>query len=100
LIKIILEMIKIEFEFYFQKFLDLGETFNLTECGPHRSTPKNRQNPTSATPNIGIILSKYLEIHVGVVEKIKKKKLKKLPLKNKDLKNRYSFSLWVYNLHE
>ena len=29
-----------------------------------------------------------------------KKNLKKLPLKNKDLKNRYSFSLWVYNLHE
>tara|TARA_B110000908_G_C10176276_1_gene413386 strand:+ start:467 stop:1030 length:564 start_codon:yes stop_codon:yes gene_type:complete len=36
----------------------------------------------------------------GSCRKNLKKNLKKLPLKNKDLKNRYSFSLWVYNLHE
>jgi len=36
----------------------------------------------------------------GSCRKNFKKNLKKLPLKNKDLKNRYSFSLWVYYLHE
>lgn len=29
-----------------------------------------------------------------------KKNLKDLPLTNKDLKNRYTFSRWMYNLHE
>jgi len=36
----------------------------------------------------------------GACRKNLKKNLKNLPLKNKNLKNRYTFSLWMYNLHE
>ncbi len=42
---------------------------------------------------------KYI-LPCGNCRKNLKKNLKKLPLKNRDLKNRYTFSLWVYNLHE
>ena len=36
----------------------------------------------------------------GKCRKNLKKNLKDLPLTNKDLKNRYTFSRWMYNLHE
>ena len=36
----------------------------------------------------------------GSCRKNFKKNLKTLPLKQKNLKNRYTFSLWVYKLHE